>query len=259
MTEVMTSEALLREASSLLSATDQERRQVLLHVGELLHDYILARLREGQGLPEARRVKREGCVRDAASALNMKTTRVHDLMHVAMAARLLFTDLDLGTLAWSVVRLFKTQVQRRKITRERTARSRYTNPGKADPSEREVWYVVSGTPHPARRAMTRIVSEGYNWAQSMAYLKTLTPQDGPKNERGEPVSQRRAENYHHANKERRALPTPEIKKHVAFAATPRDLAETVAGMILGNADPTAVLEQLLAVEGFARLLKTVRV
>lgn len=222
-----------------------------LRVGELLHSYVLRRLEEGMPVSRESRPTRENIIRDAASTLNMKIMRVHCLLHTAMAAKLLFTGLDLGDVPWSVVRLFNRAVQRNRIQLKRL--SRRPGDGKEDPIKRELWHVVSGTPHPARRAMVRILSEKYNWHQARAYLKTVKLREE------DSVAQQKPGNYHHPNNERRSLPTPEIKRHVSFQATPRDLAETVAGMILGNADPAAVLERLLAVEGFARLLKTVRV
>ncbi len=250
---------LLRRAAVLLTASDVARRDVLLEVGGLLHDHVLARLEEGRELPNYKtRPTREVAVKEAAAALGMKVCRVHDLLHVAMVRRLLFAGVDLGSASWSVVRLFKPLVQRCRLTRSQTAQS----PGddRTDPSARETWTVVGGTPHPARRALAHVLSQGLGWQAALAYLRTVRL-TGTAGERLEDLPDDDT-----ADREARPTATPYLGKppatrgpnrpeqsYAMVHADPRDVADHLAKLITQHRHPDEVIERLLGHDTLRKL------
>lgn len=137
----ITSTDLLTRAVELWTSTRRQYRDGLLEVGQLLHEFILSRLIEGDGKNEAQRALIGSCrrraVRDAAVTLSTSVYRINELVRVAAVVDLL-SDGDCGGLSYSAIREFQRVIRRvgkGKETRRNLRDSTWES------SSRETWEV----------------------------------------------------------------------------------------------------------------------
>lgn len=159
MDAVVSSECILDEARRLWVNSRGEYRDALISVGGLLGDFILARLYEGDGLPEAQRIRnqltRERSMRIAAETLAIPLMRAYELIRIAKVVELFG---DPGSLSYTTLRVFTVLVRRRpcKIARGVAAKAGL----EVTPSESEAWEIkpVKGTDPKAmyRRAVEEV-------------------------------------------------------------------------------------------------------
>jgi hypothetical protein len=257
---------LLDSAVALWSASRLRHRDALLEVGRLLHEYVLARLREGDGLNEAdrytARAVRKVAVEDAGAALGVTRQRVNALISVSQAvACLLGPDAigrggctppgmggedspppppppALGSLPWHAVRPFSLLVTRARARRTRRARGEGGVRGGCNPpvpmpegSSRETWAVRPGLEESAPALLRRAAAGGWHWRRCGEAVRLL---------RGTP-----APAWTPAPK------SPPGPKDSADA-TPRDIAADLAGRVLRH--PEAALVAALLREELDRRL-----
>jgi hypothetical protein len=234
---------LLDSAVALWSASRLRHRDALLEVGRLLHEYVLARLREGDGLNEAdrytARAVRKVAVEDAGAALGVTRQRVNALISVSQAvACLLGPEPDLGSLPWHAVRPFSLLVTRARARRTRRARGEGGVRGGSNPpvpmpegSSRETWAVRPGLEESAPALLRRAAAGGWHWRRCGEAVRLL---------RGTPAPA--------------WTPAPESPPGPKDSAdaTPRDIAADLAGRVLRH--PEAALVAALLREELDRRL-----
>ncbi len=113
----MNADELLKEIQVAYLRGGRVWRDNLLACGAKLHDYILAHVKQGEGLPEARRLKanftREEAVKNAAAALDVARRNILQMLQGAAVARLLAEDGNVGRLSWISVWEFASLLRRR--------------------------------------------------------------------------------------------------------------------------------------------------
>lgn len=131
------SEEILNEAQAVWFASKQEYRDGVLRVGKLICEFIVARLREGDGLPEAVRIDR-GLTRTrsiwiAAERLGLKDANVNMMVNTCRVVELFG---DPGSLSLSTLRVFTVYIRHKRF---KVARGRELKEGEVLPSQTEVW------------------------------------------------------------------------------------------------------------------------
>ncbi len=113
----MNADKLLKEVQITYWRSGRVWRDALLDCGAKLHNYILAYVKEGEGLSEDRRFQnrltREQAVKNAAAALQIKRRNVLEMVQGIAVVRLLADDGQVGTLVWKSILEFATLLCRR--------------------------------------------------------------------------------------------------------------------------------------------------
>ena len=177
------SESILLEAEQLWTDSRRAHRDVIIRVGALIAKFILARLQEGDGLPEANRIKkgitREVIMDVVASRLRVHLRQDYDMVRVAKVVELLG---DPGNLSHSTLRVFTVFVQRRvcKVTRIKNPK-----PDEVLPSKSEVWEVKPHSGVDPRELYKQAVEQNWDSAHARHMANTRIKVDrrggaGPK-------------------------------------------------------------------------------
>ncbi len=107
---------LLNEAATTWGVGVKLHRENKLSVGRLLHEYILAAMREKSQLPSKEKASyaasRGKLIADAAERLKITVFDVNDLIRVAMAAEMLSPSGEFGDIPWVALRRFARYVRR---------------------------------------------------------------------------------------------------------------------------------------------------
>lgn len=230
----MNADELLARAKTVYRACDGQYRDGLLEVGGWLHEFVLARLKEGDALNEANRLKRgitrRAAVEEAAAAIDTTAADINRLVATWAVADLLGKG-GLGTLGHCAVYRFRCFVRRRRGTRQDVAGH---HAGAHQLSNEETWEVKPEFAGEAEALFRRAVAEG--WSQHRAaseaarlFAKALSSwgrhKQGPK-----------AASENEPHPDRRAA---------AKLASPGDVAEMCLELVNASADPWAVAQRLL--------------
>lgn len=165
-------EAILERAATAWRNVRRHYRDGCLRVGGMLQEFIAARVREGDGKPEAtrleRRLTREWAVKDASSRLGMRTGTCHELVRVAMAVRVLSEDGEVGRLSYQTLRKLAVLVERV----QPVCRGIVPEGDSVLPSEGEEWRAKEPAGQ-AVRLFRRAVEEGWNVRRVVEELRKI--------------------------------------------------------------------------------------
>lgn len=229
-----------KEASSLLEAAslayqraNTTYRASLLEVGRLLHEFILAFLKDGDGMDHRERQK-AGCTREkavevAAESFGVTCVRINEIVAITQAANLLGKD-GLGALAfWSILR-FKSLIRRKGIMPDATGRWR----GIA--SSAEEWEIKPAFAESGPALFRLAVAE--NWG----YQRIRDEVHGLRHNRKElrPARRRAAAQ----KKGRSEIVTVDELVRLTSCGSPGDVAERCIAIVEKSEDPAAVALRL---------------
>lgn len=237
------SKTILEQAAGIYLAAGKQYRDAMLQVGRLLHEYVLARLREGDLLNEAERreagATRSRAVLDAARRLGVRAGRVNELIRTAMAEQLLGEGRGAGDLSYASVRHFGVLVARRRHKEVRRSRAGKAarRPDQPEPSDREVWVareIKHGDPKALFRKHVEAGSLAKDIARDLCGMKVIY--------RGTQAQRLGRKRSGFVLEEKQS----ESQDPVAMArsATPKDLAEWIAALVAESEDPQAVIREL---------------
>jgi hypothetical protein len=229
---------LLARARQVYEQAELSYRECMLKTGQLLHEFILAKLSERGTAPPPRRSRhtwsREECIKLAASELGCDTDRVNVMIQTAMAFVLLGEGADPGALPFGVLMAFGVFVERRKQWGEGCERPDRLAGSSAE--EYETWQIKPGMEERGKGLLRRAIAEC--WVQTKAYAE-CRPGTKPT---GVHQSRKRAK----ASKEdlQCRMPTPPLAQMAAHASV-GDVADMCLELIRAAEDPRAVAEKLL--------------
>jgi hypothetical protein len=120
MTEIKTfaptAAAILAGVAELLRTTFVNYRDGKIEVGRQLHRYMLARIKEADGLSRRGRyregISREEMIRDIAKSLKITDNKIRELIRVSQVVDLLTVDGDVGDMSYTVIRRFGRTIHR---------------------------------------------------------------------------------------------------------------------------------------------------
>ena len=228
---VSRSELILDEAEDVWLSSKKEYRDACIVVGGLLADFVLARLREADGLPEAQRISqnltRERSMEDAAERLKMNTHKAHELVRVAKVVELFGPP---GELSYTSIRVFTVFVQRVKCA---VARGRSTKDDEVTPSESETWEIKETAGRAPADIYRQAVEEGWDSLRTREECKSVevgrrggrrpgygrNAQDHDDRERIDP----------HSNRGHSEIPS---LRSIGLTADPRDLVDMLLEVIM---------------------------
>lgn len=237
----MTAAEILDEAAALWASSRKRYRDETLRVGRLLHDYVLAWLREAEALPQdvrnAKKLSREYATKTAADRLGVTGARINSTIHHAMIVVLLSNDGDCGGLSLSAVRYFRVLVRRRrcKLTDAR-ANPSDERPDRIAPSGREVWEVLPRYAETGPELFRRAARESWKHDEVRSAVALLTAKSAKAAKASESSPRRDPSPTRIHGPERVDL------RSLARVAAPRDLAEMIVSMISEADDPGGVLD-----------------
>lgn len=233
MAEQPKSGDLLEQAKALYLSGVAAYRDALLDVGRLLHQFVLARLEEGDGLSEESRFKarltRRAVVETAATALGVNRQRVNNLIVTAMAADLLGGGI-VGDMGIQAIYRFRVYVRRRHGLRGVDAGRRNGPPV----SDMERWEIKPGFEKKAKAEFERAVTQGYTQLDA----KMAADKSGA----AKPTMSRRKNPF---RSDERATAVETVRKS-AKQASPGDVADLCMEIIGATADPRATALALQA-------------
>jgi hypothetical protein len=219
------SDTLLDNATAVWANDRSSHRERQLEVGSILHEFVLARLREGYTRKPDTRTLRGDAVSCAADRLGINVWRINTLIQVWHVVQLLAEGVDLSNLSWASLRLFRMGVCR--LAYDRHDR----NP---DPTHREVW-VRSEYAGPLTRLLHLAAEEGMHHRDVANCVRQLT---------GKALAK---DSYSPKNDKRARKPTEESYLFAcASVANPRDLAELITEAVSRSTDPALVTSILLS-------------
>ena len=235
--------------------TRKSYRDGMVKAGRLLHEYVLARLAEGNPLAEGFRIAsgftRKAAVARAAERLEVTPAKINDMIASWAVVHLLSDGGRLGRLTYAVIRTFRVCVRRattgngRKPVR-RTLRRVESSAAQdvVDPSERERWIVKPEAASWAADIFREAVAKGWNADDACAALgekRAMCPPSGPSGGADEdalPRPRTACQMLGHANGDGKNLFA------VARSSNPKDLADLLTEMIHQSTDPRAVASLL---------------
>lgn len=224
---------LLTKATMLYRVSQEAYRHARLDVGYLLHEFVFAHLKQGDGISEPIRLQngftRRRAIELAAESLGVTRAEIKYLISSAMVRHLLGTGLDLKDLSLVSVYRFAKFI-RRTTSSTGTRHSHYNKSGDYDISETEVWSIRPGLEESAPALLRRAVEEG--WTQSKTIEETA------KLRRGRPTPRCRKK---WGREKRTAIETVE---RTVQKASPGDVAELCFGIVSKAEDPAAVAIRL---------------
>lgn len=219
------SERLLAQAEDAFRSGRAGYRDAMVRAGRLLRDYVAARLREGDGLPEAGRRKAGACrgkaTRDAADRLGTTNAKVNELIRVAAAADLLSGGRPVASLSYASLRCFRAVIHR--PARGLKCRRSLKDVGGPEASDRARWEVRPEYAGRAEALFREADAGGWGERRVTEALRGLRGagrrKDDPRDEGG------------------RGFDPEEMARN----SSPRDLADWVARVVGVSADPSAVM------------------
>ncbi len=221
---------ILRQASALYRVADADYRNTLLDVGRRLHDYVLAYLREADGLSarEAEKRTRQQATANCAEALGTDDTRVCRLIVAHQVKELLADGGNVGQLSFTTILRFGRLIRRRVSHRGDPVR-----PGRDGVSRavNEIWEV---NPQFGQRAVDHFreaVRRGLNGSAVRAFLAELEFRRDRRYRSARKIVSSVAEGWSLGSKpstddNRPPLRLAQVEK-LARVASPRDVAEAI--------------------------------
>lgn len=228
---------ILDEIEALWSVTKKGYRNGMVYIGRKLHEYVLARLREGDHLNEEERRRiyssHASAVQDAASRLQITPNRITDYIHAAMGVDLLSDKGEMGELSFASIKALRLLVERvrGKVARgraepSRTGRPRLCPQNEIPPSMREKWRIRPGLEQKAIELFRSCVADNPTSSEVLERVRKLVPKKSNKENNKKPDK-----NHGTAN-----------LLYIAKNAHPRDLAEMILSLIRNSRQPDAVTE-----------------
>ncbi len=218
-----TAAEILESARALYLRGERTYRDTLLDVGRKLHEYVLAYLREGDGVNEntrmVRKITRKQAMRNAADSLGTKPPRIGDYIKTAMVADLL-SDGALGNLGHASIYRFGCFIGRKRQTRD------IRHP--LEISCREEWACKPKYEVSAKALFRRAVAENMTQLQVVDAVARLFNGDSPFSRR-----------QNRKPLDKAAGDIGQLKKQLRLAS-PGDVAELIVGLIEESADPPSV-------------------
>jgi len=197
----------------------------MVRAGRLLRDYVEARLREGDGLPEAGRREAGACrgkaTRDAADRLGTTIDKVNELIRVAAVVDLLSGGEPVAALPYASLRCFRVVIHR--PARGLKCRRSLKDSGAAEASDRARWEVRPEYAGRAESLFREADAGGWGEKRVAEALRELRG-DGGKKDRFRDEGGRGFD--------------PEA---MARNSSPRDLADWVARVVGLSSDPPTVM------------------
>lgn len=210
------SDVILDRATLLWNYSRTKARDAAIQVGNLLIEFIVARMREADGLNEQdrreRNLTREFAIELAADRLGIKLAKAHEIIRVSRVVHLFG---DPGSLSYSTLRAFVSFVTRKPCV---LARGRQVKEGETTPSNSEVW-VVKPTPSglSPQHAYQQAVEENWDSTKVRAVTRQITAHRG----RGR----------HPKLRESRDTTGQTSLRKIAETADPRDIADMILEMV----------------------------
>lgn len=182
--EILTSALeILEKAAAIYSQSRAEYRDGLLKVGAILHDFVLAHLREGDRLmdqPNGEKYRLEGgftrrrAIHIAEERLRRKPGVIQNWISAAMVVDLLSKDRAVGPLSYGAILLFSRFIQRR-IAGIKHLNGKRVMPGRLGykPSEGEQWMVRPQFDGRAQTLFQQAVSEEWEFERCRAAVLPL--------------------------------------------------------------------------------------
>lgn len=249
-----TARELLQQARDTLLQARLSHRDSLLLVGSLLHDYLLAYLREGQGLGEnvliRRELTRQHAVIAAARELNLRVERVCIVVATSQVVALLSDGGNVGQVSYHVLEQFYRFI-RRKSTRADTFPRTPEGRRAMDILARETWVIKPEFAATAPALFQQAIMEG--WSGPRAERDTLAHYvsvRGPNPKRAKKSKVHRQASIHIdpeptiATRKLDTHASLENVKGMAKFASPGDVAEICLALIEASEDPAAVAVRL---------------
>ncbi len=246
MTEL---DELLDQAASVFRNGEQDYRDACVTAGRLLHAYVVARVRLGDGMPEDRRTElghtREAATEDAAGKLRTKRSRITSLIRVAAVVDVLSEGGEVGGLSYASLRALTPLVENRAGD---VARGRVPTDGECLPSEGLAWRPkqIRGETT-AAETFRRAVREDWGSKAIERHLASLSfPRHGGQQPRleiiGNGSNKGKVIGYKNPNEANNVVDP--IEGVAVGLASPRDVAERLTRLIEQSAEPLTVLTLL---------------
>ncbi len=222
------SASILERVRLLHEAGEQNHRDCLLEIGRLLHEFILAYLREGDELPKHARVK-VGITRHRAfllAAEKMETTpkRISRLLGVAMTDNLLGKGAVVRP-KWTVIREFQVFIHRKLACGLKF----YSNcPSSQDISASEDWFLKEEYKQTATELWYRAINENWSVETAVKSIQAVFSETGKSRRKKGPRIPKQARS-----------PLQSLAR-AASLASPGDIAEMCMELILKAENPQAV-------------------
>jgi|HubBroStandDraft_4_1064222.scaffolds.fasta_scaffold00029_89 hypothetical protein len=224
-----TSSELLQQAKVRFQSGERNHRDTLLAVGHTLHDFVLAFLKEGDGMPPWTRLKksltRKRAIQVAAESLDVSCKTIRELIITSQAAELLGCDLSSSTISHAAIRYFQVFIERCRGTRNNEVEN---------VSSHETWRIKEGDEKRAKTLFRRAVSE--NWGVIKTMGEVLNTHKSPYS-RQSSFQKRRAEQEDRSFQE-------SLTKAVA-KASPGDVAEMCIALVEQAEEPHEVAVRLV--------------
>lgn len=225
------SSVLLDQIFNLWSSSREKYRDSMIQVGRLLQKFVIARLREADGLNEKDRRKegltREASTEEAAERLQVKRAKINELIRTAATVDLLSDSGDMGNLSYTSVRWFRLAIERKKgiLRRSKSDDSEKT----IEASDREKWIVKESYVDP-RIIFQTAAREGWNSEQVKIALNPFS------------TCKHIIQPNRYEENDCMGTPIQSNPLEIAKNSSPRDLAELILSMIRNSQDPNWVLE-----------------
>jgi len=227
-----TAESLLVQAERAYRDGEAKYRDTLIATGRLLHAFVLAGLREGDGATDRARhaagITRCGLVARAAERLGATPLRINHMIHLTAVVDLLSDGGDVGGMGYGALWRFSVFVRR---SAEGYRRADGRRDSRRSVSLCETWVVKPDYATAAVELFRRGAREGFTAAQAVAEVgKLFRGGRKGKSRRLSPKAVRKADNA-----------------AAAFArAAPGDAADACMRLVLANEDPWQVAQRLIA-------------
>lgn len=239
MTDQINPDDILERARGIYFAGVIDYRDAMLKAGRILHEYVLARLEQSQGLDQAecirRGLTREQIVKGAASRLETEVHTVNRMIGQAMTLELLGQGVELKGVLIDTVNRFRPFIRR--LT-GRKDENKWQKP-ESIRRDLETWKIKDGFEDSAKVLFLRAVNEG--WLQEQVRNEVNVLYRGRSNIPRRGLSQPRKEAACREPKD-----THERRVSAAKRASPGDVAEMCLELIEVAEDPKAVALKLQA-------------
>jgi hypothetical protein len=230
---------ILEQARELYRQGIANHRDCLLKVGELLHKFVLEKLRESEQSTYNVRIRlkqtREAFIHQAADSLQTDIQDIGRLIGASMVAELLAPPEGLGAIPWATIHRFCRFVCRHRMSKGEWVSFRVGIP--VIPSQQETWMIKEGFEESAKELFARAVSEVWAKPRAEAEVVRLFRDDGVPVHRG-------------SRKDRKRTASSPVRRttgqqfNSARAASPGDVADMCMELIEAAAEPAAVIARL---------------
>lgn len=168
----MTAAELLEKAQATYYHGSRAYRDTLLETGRLLHEFVVARLREGDGVSPKKRIEagitHEGCIKEAVRALKANTERIRKYIGTSQVVSLLSEGGEVGSLSFESLAHFRVLIKRNCGIND-SIKSPGCNSA-APVSEASKWIIRKEVIDVAASLFQKAVKEG--WNRQKAYDET---------------------------------------------------------------------------------------